>query len=216
MVDSTKPELRVTVFSDYICPFCYIGFVRLERLRDEYDLKVNWRLVEIHPENPVQGRPVEELGYPPEQWNEMMGELGEMARTEQIVIQPHTFTTNSRKALLLAEAAKEQGSTVFYALHKRLFEAYFGDGINIGDVEVLRELAANVGVMPDTIERAWQNQKYLKQIRQNLMAAQKLEVSGTPTYFFGERKLTGALSVDVLRHAAHELIRSNDSSGWTV
>jgi predicted DsbA family dithiol-disulfide isomerase len=213
MPDSTKPELLVTVFTDYICPFCYIGFVRLERLRDAYDLKVNWRFLEIHPDNPEQGRPVEALGYTPEQWNDMMGELGDMARAEQIVIQPHTVTTNSHKALLLAEAAKEQGSTVFYALHKRLFEIYFGEGVNIGDTEVLRVLAAEVGVTADTVERAWQNPEYLTRLHHNLIAAQKLDVSGTPTFFFGKRKLTGALSVDVLRYAAHEAIRSNYKTG---
>ena len=119
MLDTVKPELRVTVFSDYICPFCYIGHVRLARLADEYDLKVNWCMVEIHPETPAQGRPVDELGYPPEQWNTMMSELGAMAQAESIVIRPHTVTTNSHQALLLAEAAKEQGSAVFYALHNR-------------------------------------------------------------------------------------------------
>ena len=59
-----KPTLLVTVFSDFICPFCYVGHVRLNRLRDLYDLKVNCCFVEIHPETPPEGRPVNELGYP--------------------------------------------------------------------------------------------------------------------------------------------------------
>lgn len=206
MSDTAKPELHVTVFSDYICPFCYIGHVRLARLRDEYDLKVNWSMVEIHPETPAQGRPVDELGYPPEQWNAMMGELGTMAQSEAIVIRPHTFTTNSHQALLLAEAAKEQGGAVFYALHHRLFTAYFGDGLNIGDTDVLRQLAAESGVTPDTVERAWTDPQYPTRLRHNLKAAQELEVTGTPTFFIGTRKLTGALSVETLRHAAHEAI----------
>lgn len=206
MSDSMKPELRVTVFSDYTCPFCYVGYVRLERLRDEYDLRVNWCMVEIHPDTPVQGMPVAGLGYAPEQFSAMMGELDAMARAENIVIQPQVVTTNTHKALLLAEAVKEQSSTVFYALHSRLFEAYFGAGINIGDTEVLRELALDVGVAPDTLERAWQDPQYLTRLRHNLMAAQELEVSGTPTFFIGERKLTGALSTETLRHAAHEAI----------
>ena len=206
MRDTVKPELRVTVFSDYICPFCYIGHVRLARLADEYDLKVNWCMVEIHPETPAQGRPVDELGYPPEQWNAMMGELGAMAQFESIVIRPHTFTTNSHQALLLAEAAKEQGRDVFYALHHRLFEACFGDGLNIGDTDVLQQLAADTGVTPETVERAWTDPQYPTRLHHNLRAAQELEVTGTPTFFIGTRKLTGALSVDALRRAAHEAI----------
>ncbi len=206
MLDTAKPELRVTVFSDYICPFCYIGSVRLARLGEEYDLKVNWCLLEIHPETPAQGRPVEELGYPPEQWNAMMGELGAMAQAEAIVIRPHTFTTNSHQALLLAEAAKEQGRGVFYALHNRLFTAYFGDGLNIGDPDVLRQLAADSGVTSETVERAWTDPQYPTRLHHNLKAAQELEVTGTPTFFIGTRKLTGALSVETLRHAACEAV----------
>jgi predicted DsbA family dithiol-disulfide isomerase len=206
MPDTAKPQLRVTVFSDYICPFCYIGNVRLARLGDEYDLKVNWCMVEIHPETPAQGRPVDELGYPPEQWNAMMAELGAMAQSEAIVIRPHTFTTNSHQALLLAEAAKEQGRTVFYTLHNRLFEAYFGDGLNIGDADVLRQLASACGVTAETVERAWTDPQYPTRLRHNLKAAQELAVTGTPTFFIGTRKLTGALSVATLRHAAHEAV----------
>lgn len=206
MLDTVKPELRVTVFSDYICPFCYVGHVRLARLVDEYDLKVNWCMVEIHPETPALGRPVDELGYPPEQWSAMMGELGAMAQSESIVIRPHTVTTNSHQALLLAEAAKEQGSVVFYALHNRLFEAYFGEGLNIGDADVLRQLAANTGVTHETVQRAWTDPQYPTRLHHNLKTAQELEVTGTPTFFIGTRKLTGALSVETLRHAAHEAI----------
>jgi len=40
-MEQAKPELKVTVFSDYICPFCYIGSRRLLRLNDDYDLKIN-------------------------------------------------------------------------------------------------------------------------------------------------------------------------------
>ncbi len=60
---SNLPELQVTVFSDYICPFCYVGHHRLMRLKDSYDIKVNWCLLEIHPENLEQGEPVASLDY---------------------------------------------------------------------------------------------------------------------------------------------------------
>ncbi len=61
--EAGKPLLKVTVFSDYICPFCYIGDLRLSRLREHFDLRVNWCAIEIHPETPAEGRPIESLGY---------------------------------------------------------------------------------------------------------------------------------------------------------
>jgi len=201
-----KPELRVTAFSDYICPFCYIGSVRLAKLRDEYDLKVNWCLLEIHPDSPSQGGPIDELGYSPKQWEDMMGELGMMAREESIIIRPLAYTTNSRQALLLAEATKEEGADTFYALHRRLFEAYFGEGRNIGEAQVLQTLAAEAGVSPQTVDRAWSEPRYAKRLQHNLRAAQELRVTGVPTYFFiGDRKLTGAVPTEDLRSLAREV-----------
>ncbi|HQU15207.1 MAG: DsbA family oxidoreductase [Gammaproteobacteria bacterium] len=202
MSDAQRPELRVTVFSDYICPFCYIGFVRLERLRTDYDLKVNWCMLEIHPDNPPEGRPVADLGYSDAQWADMMGHLGDMAREEGVIISPHTRTTNSQRALRLAEAAKEDGPAVFYALHRRLFEAYLGEGRNIGDPEVLRAIAEQTGVGPETLERAWSDPRYGARLEQNLAAARELEVTGTPTFFIGESKLVGAVPAANLLHAA--------------
>lgn len=202
MTCDPRPPLRVTVFSDYICPFCYIGFLRLERLRADYDLRVNWCLIEIHPDNPPEGRAVAELGYSEEDWSAMMGSLGEMACEEGVTISPHTRTTNSRRALLLAEAAKEEGAEVFYALHRRLFEVYLGAGRNIADPDLLRTLAAEAGAAPGLAERAWSEPRYADRLQRNLAAAVELGVTGTPTFFIGERRLTGALPVEALRHVA--------------
>ena len=71
---------------------------------------------------------------------------------------------------------------------------------------MLRQLAAGTGVTPETVHRAWTDPQYLTRLHHNLKAAQELAVTGTPTFFIGTRKLTGALSVETLRHAAHEAI----------
>ena len=68
----TLPELKITVYSDYICPFCYVGHHRLQRLRDSYDLKINWCFLEIHPETSAKGEPIDSLDYPSEQWQQML------------------------------------------------------------------------------------------------------------------------------------------------
>lgn len=201
---ASKLPLQVAVFSDYICPFCYVGSTRLERLRDEFDLTVDWRSMEIHPDNPLQVRPVEELGYPPERWQKMMAVLHQMAREEGLHIVKRTFTTNSHKALLLAEAAKEEGEDVFYRLHNRLFEAYLSEGQNIGDVDVLRTLAYEVDLPAEAVERAWQEQRYEMRLKQTLAAAARLGVTGTPTFVFERRVLVGAVPTSMLQEAARQ------------
>ena len=203
MKTSEKPELLATVFTDYICPFCYVGDVRLDRLRSDYDLKINWCFLEIHPDTPVAGMAIEGLGYPDTRWQQMMDNLSRLAQEEGISFQPHTFTSNSHKSLLLAEAAKEAGADVFYTLHRRLFEAFFTAGQNIGDESVLTELARESGLPDEVLERAWTDKRYEERLQQYQAAARELDVRATPTIFFGEKqRLDGALPLSIFRKLA--------------
>jgi len=202
------PELRLTVFSDYICPFCYVGHHRLMRLRDEYDLKINWCFIEIHPETSAEGEPVASLEYPSEQWKLLMQNLEAVAREEGIAMAEHTFTTNSKDALLLSEAAKEQGREKFYDLHEKLFAAFFVDSRNIGDRNILCELATDSGIDNEVIESAWREEKYQQRIQSSYHAARQHEIQAVPSFIFGERKLTGVVTEDVMRSAARELVES--------
>ncbi len=209
----SKPPLAVTVFSDYICPFCYIGSVRLARLREEYELSVDWVGLEIHPDNPPEGRPVEALAYAPEQWAQMMSALYQMAEEEGVYIKPRSFTTNSHKALLLAEAAKEEGESIFYRLHDRLFQAYLGEGQNIGQLEVLRLIARESGMEAHAAERAWSEPYYEQRLHASQIRAARLGITGTPTYLIGERYLVpGAVPVSVLREAAATCLKRSPAS----
>ena len=202
------PELKVTVFSDYICPFCYVGHHRLMRLRDHYDLKINWCFIEIHPETSAEGEPVTSLNYPSEQWSRLMQNLEEVAREEDIAMAEHMFTTNSKDALLLSEAAKTQGREKFYDLHEKLFNAFFVDGRNIGDRDILRDLAHDCGIEGNIIESAWTEKKYQQRILTNYHEARRHEIQAVPTFIFGQRKLTGVVTEDVMRSAACDMLGS--------
>ena len=133
----------------------------------------------------------------------MMDNLMAMGAAEGISFREHDFTTSSHRALLLAEAAKEEGADVFYRLHRRLFAAYFTEGRNIGDAEVLRELATECDVAAGTVERAWREDRYEQQLQRYLVGAHELEVRATPTIFFGrENRLNGALPFEAFLRAA--------------
>ncbi len=184
-----KPELKITVFSDYICPFCYIGDARLNRLREHYGLKVNWCFLEIHPSTPAEGMHISKLGYEDETWRQMVATLVNMAQEDGLPFKVRDFTTNSRSALLLAEAAKRENTASFYKLHNRLFISLFVDGDNIGDRDILRKMASDAGLSRELTECAWQDPKYDNYLKQYQQAAQELKVSATPTFFVGENSL---------------------------
>ncbi len=205
---ATLPELKVTVFSDYICPFCYVGHHRLLRLRNSYDLKINWCFVEIHPETSALGEPIDSLNYPSEQWQQMVTNLKRTASEENIPLAELSFITNSKDALLLSEATKQCGRKIFYALHEKLFYAYFVASKNIGDQAILRTLATDCGVDKNIIESAWSDEQFNKRLLENFNAARKLDVQSVPSFVFGEEVLMGVVSEADFRLAAKKVLQA--------
>ena len=183
-----------------------MGERRLARLDDEFDVRVERRFLEIHPETPAEGRPVSELGYPPGQWARMMENLDRMGKAEGVVFSERTFTTNSHKALLLAEAAKDEGPEVFEALNEGLFRAYFTEGRNIGDPRVLRELAEAAGLPAGRIGQAWSDPAYEGRLSRDHAAAAGIGITAVPTFIVdGRWIIEGAVPVETLREVAKKV-----------
>ena len=180
-----------------------MGERRLARLNEEFDVRVERRFLEIHPETPAEGRPVSELGYPPEQWARMTENLERMGKAEGIVFSERTFTTNSHKALLLAESVMEERPEDFEALNEGLFRAYFTEGRNIGDPQVLRDVAEASGVPAGRIGQAWSDAAFEERLTRDHAAAAEIGITGIPTFIIDNRWiLEGAVPVEMLREVA--------------
>ena len=183
-----------------------MGERRLARLNGEFEVRLERRFLEIHPETPAEGRPVSELGYSPGQWARMTENLDRMGKAEGVVFSERTFTTNSHKALLLAEAAKEDGPEIFEALNEGLFRAYFGSGRNIGDPRVLRNVAEAAGVPGGRIMNAWSDAAYEERLTRDRAAATGIGITGIPTFIIDDRWiLEGAVPVEMLREVANKV-----------
>lgn len=204
----SKPELKLTVFSDYICPFCYIGHHRIQQLKKDHDLKINWCFVELHPDTPATGMPTTALSYSDEQWQGIVNALNNLVEQDQLPFKhEHQFTTNSHFAMLLAEASKPLGADIFYRLHNRLFEAFFVDMINIGDKDELKKIARTCDVPDETIELALSGDSELEQhLQLYLQYARQAQISGVPTTIIGQQKINGVPAVKSLQLAAKEAL----------
>jgi len=95
----SEKKLKVTVFSDYICPFCYIGFYRIEQLKENYDLEIEWRPFEIHPETPKEGAELNSLNFPKEYLDMMIANIKRLADDIGISLKFTEKLPNSRLAL---------------------------------------------------------------------------------------------------------------------
>ncbi len=190
---------RITVFSDFICPFCYIGIHNLRRLAPEFDLEIQWRGFQIHPEWPAEG-------IAAEQFYRAMGEqrrkgawqmIESMAAEAGIEMRPPSVLANSYQALAAQEFAIEQGRAD--AFEERVFRAYFHDQQNIGDRAVLLMLAQEAGLDPALLDEALAQDRYAMRLKNTAMVAHQRGISGVPTFMIGDYPLVGAQSTDVFR-----------------
>jgi predicted DsbA family dithiol-disulfide isomerase len=124
---------------------------------------------------------------------------------------PHTGelekVPNSRRALMLAELARDRG--VYGDLHPGLFDAYWAQGQDLGDERVLLAEGAGVGLPEPEIEAALDNPEYLQRVQDQTSAALELGASGVPAWLIDERVLVpGAqpheLFERVLERLGHE------------
>jgi len=135
----------------------------------------------------------------------MLANLERVAEEEKIPLSKLSFITNSKDALLLSEAAKHCGRDIFYNLHEKLFSAYFVDGKNIGDKEVLKEIAESCDIDKGTIDSAWTDERYQQRLLENFNSARKHNIQSVPSFVFGDRVLTGVVAEATFRDAAAEL-----------
>jgi predicted DsbA family dithiol-disulfide isomerase len=146
--------------------------------------------MEIHPETPPEGRDMSQL-YPAQMQKQIFNQLNVLGKDYGIQFKANSWLANSRLSLLLSEHAKETG--VFGKLHQNLFQAYFEEGINIGNRENLLQLAGNTGLSREEAEQSWQNRIWQQRLEKISAAAQKDGVTGVPTFIINEKhRITGA------------------------
>jgi predicted DsbA family dithiol-disulfide isomerase len=187
------------MFSDYICPFCYIGFEVIRKLKPEFDFQLEWRGFQIHPEWSAEGVPPERAGLPGDSAARVEGwkRITAMCDATGLSMKQPAVLTNSRAALAATEFARETGRDE--PLEERIYRAYFNDGENIGNPEVVTRLAGEAGLDSSAVADAIKSPKYEMKLKNNALAAHQRGVSGVPTFFIGDYPLVGAQSPDAMR-----------------
>ncbi len=155
--------------------------------------------MEIHPETPPEGTAMTSR-FRTEDIKRMMEHLRTMGAPFGIAFVDRPILSNSRLALLAAEFAREQGK--FQGFHEAVFATYFSHGLDIGNVDVLRQIASSIGIDADAMAGAVKSGKYLLMLEKAKEDAARLGVTGVPTFFINDKKsIVGAQSLDVFRKA---------------
>jgi predicted DsbA family dithiol-disulfide isomerase len=199
--------LNLVMFSDFICPFCYIGFETVRKLKPEFSFALEWKGFQIHPEWPAAGMAAAEYrrGMDPETRRMMWARIASLGETVGLEMKSPELLANSRLALEAAEFAKECGKAEIF--EERIFRAYFNENLNIGSQGVLGELAAEVGLDRDELNLALESNRYERRLNDNALAAHERGVDGVPTFFVGDYPLVGAQSEQVMRQILQRYIQ---------
>ncbi len=186
--------MNVTVYYDYICPFCYLGTKRILELSKEFDLTIDWKGIEIHPEFSPQGKKRTKT-LKSQSFAET---IREMAKEDNIEIKLPGFATNSRLSLEASEFAKIKGR--FLEFHAAVYEAYFLEGRNIGDIEIVLNIGENAGLDKSELALCLDKRTMFDKIAENKKEAQDNLVLGVPTFMFGSFPVHGNQSMQTMRH----------------
>lgn len=191
--------LKITLFSDFICPFCYIGFHTLQKMQREFDLEVAWRGFQIHPDWPATGISADKVygAQGSDSRKAAWERISTMATEIGLEMRPPSVLTNSYNALAACESAIASGKGEEF--EERVYRAYFYDASNIGDVEVLKKLASEVGIDAEKTAEATTAPAIQLKLKNNALVAHQHGVSGVPTFFIGNYPLVGAQSLDTMR-----------------
>jgi len=196
---------EITIFSDYICPFCFIGKYRMQQLSEEIAIQSNWRPFEIHPETPQEGLSIGR--FPTEIVERLNDNIQSLAAELNIEFRMPRKLANSRLALLGGEIAREAGK--FEAYHEAVFRVYFQLDQDIGDLDVLAQIAEAVGLGADDFGESMREKRHQQALQVAHEQALSMGIMAVPSFVLPDAGvITGVQSCSQMK----QLIERSGSS----
>lgn len=198
--------MRVDIWSDVVCPFCYIGKKRLESAAAEagVELEVHWHSFQLDPDAPVRQeisnseRLAQKYARTLAEVEEMQRNIAAMAQQEGIQFNWENAnsgnTFNAHRIIHLAQS-KGLGSEA----EEAFFFSYMTQGLAIGERETLEDVASRIGLNPVEVDDLLDSNQYADFVKfDQEVARDQLKVTGVPFFVFDQRiALAGAQPKEV-------------------
>jgi predicted DsbA family dithiol-disulfide isomerase len=192
--------IKVDIWSDVQCPWCYIGNRKFEAGAKAFDgeVEIEYHSFELAPDTPVDfdGTPVDYLsrhkGVPLDQAQQMIARVSSIAASVGLDYDyDHMHQTNTVKAHELIHYAKARGRQL--DMKERLLKAYFLDGGHVGRIDDLADLAAGLGLDRQDVVAALTENRYLPAVKADVAQAAAYGINGVPFFVFdGQYGVSGA------------------------
>jgi predicted DsbA family dithiol-disulfide isomerase len=206
--------MKVEIYSDIACPWCYIGKRRFDRALEAFEgaggVEVVYRPYQLVPDAPAEASPhrawlAERYGPQSRAMDDRVTEIG---RQEGIVYDfdaaLHVTTLHAHRLLRLAE--HEYGAAIQAELKERLLAAHFSDGVNVADYAALTGVAVAAGLDRARVEAYLASDEGLAETRAELARAGQLGISAVPTFVIdGKYAVQGAQETETFLSALRQV-----------
>lgn len=223
---TTENKMKVEIWSDIMCPFCYIGKRKFETALSQFshasDVEIVWKSfllspdMKTAPDKNIHQFLAEHKDISIEQARNLNNQVALSAQQNGLVYNfDKTIPANSFNAHRLSHLAKQHG--LQDDAEEILFKAYFTDGKNIDDISTLIQLGVEIGIDENEVKTALENNSYADEVRQDVYLARQIGVRGVPFFLFNNKlAVTGAqdssVFLNTLEKALSEWKKENSQS----
>ena len=232
LMQSDTLKMKVEVWSDIMCPFCYIGKrhyeAALKQFADSNRIEIVWKSFQLDPtipKNPENKNNVykylaDRKGMSEAQSRKMHDNVVEMAKQAGLNYNfDHAVVANSFDAHKMIQLAKTKG--LGDAAEERLFHAYFIEGMDFGDAATLVKIGQEIGLQAAEIEAALVSEDFAKKVNNDVAEAAQLGIQGVPFFVFNRKyAVSGAQPTEAflqtLQKSFAEWEKANPKSAFEI
>lgn len=215
-----KKMMKVEIWSDFMCPFCYIGKRQLEKGLDAFaqkeQVEIKWRSFQLDPGMQYEpGKTIhqvlaEKKGITTDQAKQLNDRVSNAAKDVGLefnldkAMPANTFRANRLSHLAAEFNLQDQ-------MEERLFRAYFTEGKNIGDISTLLELAIEIGLPENDTRKALETNSYSTEVGKDIEQARQIGIRGVPFFLIDNKyAISGARAADLFTKAFSTAWKENE------
>ena len=202
---SETNEASLTMYADYVCPFCYLGEASLEQYRENRDepLAVEWQPFDLRggqrgPDGDID--PTVDNGKDEEYYAQARENVERLQEEYDVEMSLSIATdVDSKNAQQAALYVRDEHPGQFEDFHERVFDALWRDERDIGDPDVLADIATEVGIDADDLRAAIADDEREAALEERFAAAKQAGITGVPTFAYEGYAARGAVPPDQLQ-----------------
>lgn len=190
-------KMKIEVWSDIMCPYCYIGKLHYEKALEQFEYKdqieLEWKAFMLNPDLPGKGKGIpvmdylhKTMGLPEEDINKMNKQIAELAKENKVESNlENAIAANSLDAHRLIKLAATKGADT--KAMQLLSKAYFEEAKDYSDHNVLTEIGVEAGLTKKEVQNLLSTDDYAYEVKQDIQEANNLGFDTVPTFLFNRK-----------------------------